>query len=591
MKKKLMAVGALATCALSVFLCAQTANASTKDVVSNDKFVYNAKEGKNYNAQTTIANKNNVKLMTGNNYSGQNLKADLTYGDYTFTKGLYAKQTKVNSFGGWFSFFVSYLFDDQNLAQYYVSAKEGTTCGFYYTVCDKEPTNNSYSVSTDNTIKVIDEDTTGQFKVVETITEKLDKIYYSEFTFGNQGTLGIRSENQYVVLFGLTVVSNQEVTYRDNTNKAIENLINYYNTNGLSSSVVYEELLTEVKSSLNGVDHVSQIKNYDKYLEISEKYTELVKVENKINKLVDPNARRSQVYINYDAESKALLDDIASEIVIANNLGISNDEISNYPLYLEALDRYNELEANYNNTQEVISLINNLGEVEYSEEYKNQLATISSAYDNLLDQELVSNKDEFEAKLNAFNELSNSNVNAFVNKVSEANELKGEASSYVLINEANELYNTLIESDKNNDEVVNALNTLKEVQASYNEFEETISETDVAYSYNEDGSVKSMFLIGTINDLTSPSEISKVTMYVTNTDTNELKKYNISTICGALRIGSTYVKTASDNVGYIYKSLKNTNGQLEGVKFDMYFEIVYADGHVVTSDVASYGVR
>ncbi len=591
MKKKLMAVGALATCALSVFLCAQTANASTKDVVSNDKFVYNAKEGKNYNAQTTIANKNNVKLMTGNNYSGQNLKADLTYGDYTFTKGLYAKQTKVNSFGGWFSFFVSYLFDDQNLAQYYVSAKEGTTCGFYYTVCDKEPTNNSYSVSTDNTIKVIDEDTTGQFKVVETITEKLDKIYYSEFTFGNQGTLGIRSENQYVVLFGLTVVSSQEVTYRDNTNKAIENLINYYNTNGLSSSVVYEELLNEVKSSLNGVDHVSQIKNYDKYLEISEKYTELVKVENKINKLVDPNARRSQVYINYDAESKALLDDIASEIVVANNLGISNDEISNYPLYLEALDKYNELEANYNNTQEVISLINNLGEVEYTEEYKNQLATISSAYNNLLDQELVSNKDEFEAKLNAFNELSNSNVNAFVNKVNEANELKGEASSYVLINEANELYNTLIESDKNNDAVINALNTLKEVEASYNEFEETISETDYVCSYREDGSIKKVLLIGTINEFTSCSDIARIKMFVTNGQTGETTESIVPLVYTAIKFGGKYVKEKADGVRYVYVAITNTDGMYNGVEFSMKFEVEYIDGHVVSSDTITVGIR
>ena len=490
MKKKLIAASAMTIAMFGVSLCVVSANATTEDIVTKDQFVFNGNNlTSGYVAGANIANNNNVNVKLGNNYSGSLLTGDLVFGDYGFEKGLLAvKNDSVDSNSIW-SLLLNYLgynrkAKNQDVAQYYISAKEGMKCGFYYTVVDKNPTetvdengNSSYTyyISSKNTIKFIKEGNNKKTTVLDTVTEKLSTMYYSEFSFDNQSTVGITSDTQYILLFGVSVVTAEEQENRVESNAAIDALINYYNTNGVSTSYVFEELVNNAKAAIADVNHVSQIPNYDLYKDILVKYDELVKVENKIDTLNNPNARSYVPNVRYDAESKALLDDIASEIEYANSLGIENSNISNYDLYVTALNYYNELEADNLRAQNVVELINNLGEVEYSEAYKNQLASIDEALNEVNDQSLISNLDEFLNKKAEFEALSNSNIEAFISKVNEANASKGEASSYTLINEANELFEALIESDKNNEEVLAAKELLEEVQNSYNDL--CLSET------------------------------------------------------------------------------------------------------------------
>ena len=591
MKKRFLAGSAIALSMLGFSLCSVTANATTEDVVTNDNFIFDANTlttGYGYNNGASFASKSNMSVKLGKNYQAYPVNANFDFGDYNFTYGLlpyYQKANKKRS-----------LFDDiydalgmnsyTNYGQFYISAEKGTKCGVYYTVVDKTPVNNTYYISSNNTVEVISEKK-NNYSTVDTFTEQFDLMYYSEFTFGSTTTLGLKSDDQYICLFGVTVVTDEEIENRETSNQAVEELINYYNANGLSTSETFTSLVEAAKASLAGVNHVSQIDNYAEYQAILVKYEELVNVESKIDLLNNPSARARGYNLNvkYDAETKALLDDITNEISTANTLGITNGEISNYDLYLAALNRYNELEADYLNAQAVVELIDNLGEVEYTEDFKNALDTIEAAYNNIIDQALVTNYDEFLAKKEAFDALSNAAKEAFTNKVAEANEVKGETSSYTLINEAEELYNALIASDK--EAVAEAYNTLEEVKNAYSAFEASVTNNDVQYNFNEDGSIKNIIFIGTINNFVSTSELSAITMYITNEATGETTEYNITSVSGALKLRGEYVKPKQDGVRYIFTKIANTDGMYDGVEFSMTYSVEYKDGHVVTSNPTS----
>ena len=589
MKKRFLVGSAVALSVLGFSLCTVNANATTEDVVTNDNFVFDANTlttGYGYNNGVSFASKSNMSVKLGKNYQAYPVNANFDFGDYNFTYGLlpyYQKASKKRS-----------LFDDiydalgmnsyTNYGQFYISAEKGTKCGVYYTVVDKAPVNNTYYVSSNNEVEVISEKK-NSYTTVDTFTEQFDSMYYSEFTFGSTTTLGLKSDDQYICLFGVTIVTEEEIENRATSNQAVEDLINYYNTNGLSTSEEFTSLVEAAKASLVNVNHLSQIDNYDEYKDILVKYDELVNVESKIDLLKDTTKRGYNLNVRYDAETKALLDDIANEIFTANELGITNNEISNYDLYLAALNRYSELEADYANAAAVVELINNLGDVEYTEEYKQALDTIEAAYDNVIDQSLVSNYDEFLAKKEAFDALSNAAKEAFTAKVAEANEVKGETSSYTLINEAEELYNALIASDK--EAVAEAYNTLEEVKNAYDAYEAAVTNNDVQYNFNEDGSIKNIIFIGTINNFVSTSELSAITMYITNEATDETTEYNITSVSGALKLRGEYVKPKQDGVRYIFTKIANTDGMYDGVEFSMTYSVEYKDGHVVTSNPTS----
>ena len=589
MKKRFLAGSAIAFSMLGFSLCSVTANATTEDVVTNDNFVFDANTlttGYGYNNGASFASKSNMSVKLGTNYQAYPVNANFDFGDYNFTYGLLPYYQKANKKRSLFSDIYDALGMNSytNYGQFYISAEKGTKCGVYYTVVDKTPVNNTYYISSNNEVEVISEKK-NSYSTVDTFTEQFDSMYYSEFTFGSTTTLGLKSDDQYICLFGVTIVTEEEIENRATSNQAVEDLINYYNTNGLSTSEEFTSLVEAAKASLVNVNHLSQIDNYDEYKDILVKYDELVNVESKIDLLKNTATRGYNLNVRYDAETKALLDDIANEIFTANELGITNNEISNYDLYLAALNRYSELEADYANAQAVVELINNLGDVEYTEEFKQALNTIEAAYENVIDQSLVSNYDEFVAKKEAFDALSNAAKEAFTAKVAEANEVKGETSSYTLINEAEELYNALIASDK--EAVAEAYNTLEEVKNAYNVYEAAVTNNDVVLIYDEDSSIKSFVFIGTINEFTSCSDLESITMFITNVTTGETTEYNITSVKTALKLHGEYVKVKQDGVRYFYVKIDNTDGQYTDVEFSMTYSIEYKDGHVVTSNPTS----
>ena len=529
MRKKFLACSAMAFGALGFCFCAVNANATSNDIVTKDEFVFNANDlSTGYFAGSNIASANGMTVKLGNNYQGNVLTANFDFGDYNFDYCLLAnKATKSNNIlNNVYNYFSNTKASNQNLAQYYISASEGTRCGVYYTVVDKTPVDNTYYVSDNNTIQIIKESKKNKYTTLDSFTEQVDYMYYSEFTFGNQGTVGLMSDTQYICLFGVTIVTEEEIENRDNSNEAINALVDYYNTNGLSTSSEFTSLVEAAQASLADVNHISKIDNYDTYQNILVQYNELVTVETKIEELRTVNssvrARVASVNAKYDDETKALLDEIAAEIETANSLGITNDEISNYDLYLEALNGYNAMSA--------------------------------------------------------------AAVEAFINKVAEANAVKGETSSYALINEAEELYNALNSYDKENETVVAAYNTLQEIKAAYEEYEASVTDNDVEYNYNEDGSVKSAVFVGTIRNFTSVSDIAKITMVITNEETNEAQEFAISTVYTSLSLRGEYIKNPTDGVRYICTKIKNTDGQYTGVEFSMTYTVEYTDGHVVTSN-------
>ncbi len=571
MKKKIIALGAtilgvLAAGINPVFVEAET----TKE---NDTFVFDASTynlGQTFQKTKKVKSSNNVTLYMG---AAKGTIKNVNFSeDSYFTKALYS--ANVSS------------------PIYTLSASKGTKVGVYYSLTDAKG-----NVNDNNSLEMnyssyewwdILKWFPNENKESVDLEEKANNVYYSEFTF-TSGDIKLNTSNQYLWLYGVTLISNEEINNRNEANDAIENLLNYYANNGLSTNEEFKSLIDDANNAVASANHVSR---YDEYLEVVSLYNELVKVEDSINTLVDVNpvARGINTVIKYDAESKALLDKVGNDIEVANEKGISNDMISNYEIYLAAVNKYNSLESLYNESAVVNELINNLADATYTSDYKNELDNIENELNNLSSFEFVSNYDEFEAKKNAFDELSNEAINAFVAKVNEANEVKGETASYVLINEAEELYNNLIASDKNNESVVNALNTLNDVKNAYSEMEENVTENTFAFKHGEDGLISKIYFIGTINNFVACSDLSKITIFVTNDMNDEELIFDIKTVYTSVKISGNMICDKIDGVRYINASLLNEENIYEGYTFSMYYELIYKDGHKLTSSISTVEV-
>jgi len=503
MKKKHIILGASLLSALVAGLCPFIAEAKTETVDEN-ALVFNANDlnsGKNYSQNTKIDSNNGVTLSTGKRNSANVSKTNAEYSDYTFTKGLYSYGSSNPS--------------------YSITASKGTTLGVYYTLENSSSSSAKLEIVNEYYLlgvfgwNVIPYHTTLNKYEVST-----NSMNYLEYTF-TQETVGLRSANQGFWLYGLTVVSSEEITNRTNAEDAITNLINYYNANGASLSNEFEALVDKANEAIKSVNNLSQVSNYSEYENIVSEYKELVEDSTKAN--------------------------------------------------------------------EVANTISNLGDVEYTEAYKTQLDEIEASLENVKNVNFVSNYEAFVEKKNAFNVLSDNARNAFEEKVNEANAVKGETSSYVLINEAEALYNELIESDKVL--VAESANTLNEVKNAYTEMEAAVTDNSFAFSYNEDGSVNKIVFIGTINDFTKTSDLKKLAIYYTNELTGEVETVNLHQVCTGLRVSGKMVKEEKTGVRYIYAIIVNENNQYKDVTFSMYYEVTYSDGHVIRSNSTSIEVK
>ena len=503
MKKKHIILGASLLSALVAGLCPFIAEAKTETVDEN-ALVFNANDlnsEKNYSQNTKIDSNNGVTLSTGKRNSANVSKTNAEYSDYTFTKGLYSYGSSNPS--------------------YSITASKGTTLGVYYTLENSSSSSakleivNEYYILGIFGLNVIPYHTTLNKYEVST-----NSMNYLEYTF-TQETVGLRSANNGFWLYGLTVVSSEEITNRTNAEDAITNLINYYNANGASLSNEFEALVDKANEAIKSVNNLSQVSNYSEYENIVSEYKELVEDNTKAN--------------------------------------------------------------------EVANAIYNLGDVEYTEAYKTQLDEIEASLENVKNVNFVSNYESFVEKKNVFNTLSENARNAFEEKVNEANAVKGETSSYVLINEAEALYKELIESDKVL--VAESANTLNEVKNAYTEMEAAVTDNTFAFSYNEDGSVNKILFIGTINDFTTTSDLKKLVICYVNEATGEEIATELFGVYTGIRISGEYVKGHVDGVRYIYTKVVNDNNQYSGVTFSMYYEVTYKDGHVIRSNSTSVEVK
>ena len=348
-------------------------------------------------------------------------------------------------------------------------------------------------------------------------------MYYSEFTFADQGTIGIRAGNQYLWLFGLTVVTEEEISYRNQADLAISDLIAYYNENGIDNSKELDELISNVKNAISTVNHISQIDEYDRYVEI--------------------------------------------------------------------LNDYEEVKADYNKALEVEALINELEDANYSDEYKNKLEEIENALANVNNTSFVSNLDSFNEKKAAFNELSNEKVNAFVNKVNEANNVIGTTDSYLLINEAEALYDELIEADKALVDVVAANELLESVKEAYAEYQETNTDTSYLVMYNADGSVKKISFVGTLFDFTRAEDYCVCTFYVTNLTTGETYSFEKKSFALSVKANGQIFKEKLDGVSYITYTISNDAYNLTGCVLSYYYSLQLANNSIIESNVSEFEVK
>ena len=501
MKKKHIILGASLLSALVAGLCPFIAEAKTEDV-NNDTFVFNAndvKTGTPYKANETVKTSNNVTLKMG---SVKGTIKEVSFSnDSAFSKALYSAST-TNPI-------------------YTISASKGTKVGVYYSLADKNGKAKDDNTLTASYTSTIWWDIFHLFSETKTeavdYEEKANNVFYSEFTLSSTD-IKLNTSSQYLYLYGVTVVSTEEINNRNEANTAIENLLNYVSSNGVTTSDEFKALVEAANSSVANASHVS---NYDEYLEV--------------------------------------------------------------------LNQYNELEALSKASESVNELISNLSDVEYTEDYKNLLANIENELNNLSSTEFVSNYEAFVEKKNAFNTLSENARNAFEEKVNEANAVKGETSSYVLINEAEALYNELIESDKVL--VAESANTLNEVKNAYTEMEAAVTDNTFAFTYYEDGTVKNILFIGTINDFTSTTDLSKIFIYFTNELTGEETKVQLYTVCTSLKVADNMVKARAEGVRYIFTYILNEDNKYGDVTFSMYYEIAYKDGHVIKSNSTSIEVK
>ena len=265
MKKKHIILGASLLSALVAGLCPFIAEAKTETVDEN-ALVFNANDlnsGKNYSQNTKIDSNNGVTLSTGKRNSAKVSKTNAEYSDYTFTKGLYSYGSSNPS--------------------YSITASKGTTLGVYYTLENSSSSSakleivNEYYILGIFGLNVIPYHTTLNKYEVST-----NSMNYLEYTF-TQETVGLRSANQGFWLYGLTVVSSEEITNRTNAEDAITNLINYYNANGASLSNEFEALVDKANEAIKSVNNLSQVSNYSEYENIVSEYKELVEDNTKAN--------------------------------------------------------------------------------------------------------------------------------------------------------------------------------------------------------------------------------------------------------------------------------------------------------------------
>ena len=501
MKKKHIILGASLLSALVAGLCPFIAEAKTEDV-NNDTFVFNANAynvGKTFEKNKNVINANNVTLKMG---SVKGTIKEVSFSnDSAFSKALYSAST-TNPI-------------------YTISASKGTKVGVYYSLADKNgkaKDDNTLSASYTSTIWW---DIFHLFSETKTeavdYEEKANNVFYSEFTLSSTD-IKLNTSSQYLYLYGVTVVSSEEINNRNEANTAIEDVLNYVSSNGVTTSDEFKALVEAANDSVAKASHVS---NYDEYLEV--------------------------------------------------------------------LNQYNELEALSKASESVNELISNLADVEYTEDYKNLLANIENELNNLSSTEFVSNYETFVEKKNAFNTLSENARNAFEEKVNEANAVKGETSSYVLINEAEALYNELIESDKVL--VAESANTLNEVKNAYTEMEAAVTDNTFAFTYNEDGSVNKIIFVGTINDFTTTSDIDKLVIYYINELTGEKTEVQLHTVYTSLKVAGNMVKARAEAVRYICTYILNDDNQYSGNVFSMYYEVIYKDGYVIKSNLTSVEVK
>ncbi|MBQ6784102.1 MAG: hypothetical protein IJP63_08890 [Acholeplasmatales bacterium] len=505
MKKKHIILGAFLLSALVAGLCPFIAEAKTETVDEN-ALVFNANDLKTndtYGRTTKVSSSDGVTVKTGvtgflgwGNYTAIVKEKTAVYSDYTFSKGLNAK-------------------GDSSKPSYSITASKGATVGIYYTI-ESSNAEAKLDVTYEGSIWFI-----STYTANKTYTVKSNEAIYTEYTFTEKETVGLRAANQSFWLYGVSIVSNEELENRTEAASAISNLINYYNANGASLTNEFEALVEKANEAIKSVNNLSQVSNYSEYENIVSEYKELVEDNTKAN--------------------------------------------------------------------EVANTISNLGDVEYTEAYKNQLDEIEAYLENVKNVNFVSNYETFVEKKNAFNTLSDNARNAFEEKVNEANAVKGETSSYVLINEAEALYNELIESDKVL--VAESANTLNEVKNAYTEMEAAVTDNTFAFSYNEDGSVYKVLFIGTINDFNSVSEIKKLFIYYTNESTGEETTIELHDVYQGINLAGKFVKEKADGVRYIYTKIVNDNNQYSGVTFSMYYEVTYSDGHIIKSNMTSIEVK
>ena len=255
MKKKHIILGASLLSALVAGLCPFIAEAKTEDV-NNDTFVFNANAynvGKTFEKNKNVINANNVTLKMGSVKGA--IKEVSFSNDSAFSKALYSAST-TNPI-------------------YTISASKGTKVGVYYSLADKNgkaKDDNTLSASYTSTIWW---DIFHLFSETKTeavdYEEKANNVFYSEFTLSSTD-IKLNTSSQYLYLYGVTVVSSEEINNRNEANTAIEDVLNYVSSNGVTTSDEFKALVEAANDSVAKACHVS---NYDEYLEVLNQYNEL----------------------------------------------------------------------------------------------------------------------------------------------------------------------------------------------------------------------------------------------------------------------------------------------------------------------------
>ena len=210
MKKKHIILGAFLLSALVAGLCPFIAEAKTETVDEN-ALVFNANDLKTndtYGRTTKVSSSDGVTVKTGvtgflgwGNYTAIVKEKTAVYSDYTFSKGLNAK-------------------GDSSKPSYSITASKGATVGIYYTI-ESSNAEAKLDVTYEGSIWFI-----STYTANKTYTVKSNEAIYTEYTFTEKETVGLRAANQSFWLYGVSIVSNEELENRTEAASAISNLIN-----------------------------------------------------------------------------------------------------------------------------------------------------------------------------------------------------------------------------------------------------------------------------------------------------------------------------------------------------------------------------